>query len=99
MEKKIAERKSELVAVTRGQLGEVMQALYQIHSIGALLDFSTLSSGSCDHSVIERMHEADNLCGPISNMARLLKEKSAAVVEAIGEMEELKTIGYKEVAT
>ena len=98
-EKDEFETKSELVAVTRSQLNEVMNALFSIHSIGALLDFSTLSSGDCDHNVMERLHKADNLCDPISNMARLLKEKAAAAVEALGEMEDLETISYKEVAT
>lgn len=91
------ERMNELVTVTRGQLDEVVQALYEIHTIGAFLDFSTLSAGNGERAAIEALHEADTLCEPISDMARLLREKAYAVVDAIGKIEAGKTVGHKEV--
>lgn len=92
------ERMSELVTVTRRQLNEVMQVLYGIYSIGALLDFYNLSSGDDgEYYAIERLHEAGTVCEPISNMARLLKEKASAAVNAIGEMEAGETVCRKEV--
>ena len=90
------ERKSELVTVTRGQLDEIMRDLYSIHTIGSFLDFTVLNPGAGERVAIAELHESDERCEPISNMARLIKEKAAMVMDSIGMIERGETIGHKE---
>lgn len=90
------ERKNELVTVTRGQLDEIMRDLYSIHTIGTFLDFTVLNPGAGEQEAIAELHESDERCEPISNMARLLKEKAAMVMDSIHVIERGETIGHKE---
>lgn len=90
------ERKDELVTVTRGQLDEVVQALYGISTIGAFLDFANISPGDGGIKMLEYLVEGGHVCEPISHMARILKEKANAAINIVWEIESGETVGHKE---
>ena len=88
-------RENELVTVTRGQLDNIVQAMYQIHTIGAFLVFSA-GVGADERKAFDLLHESDNMGDPISNMGRLLKERATWIIEETDAMGGGETVGYKE---